>query len=195
MLKLSILDNVVYRVLSHLQDLGVHWVTRRQWAMAEGKGSGPARQLDLSSTYIVEDGYDLPTKFDEIWQCVEERVRLPGLAMSGTDSFRSANPSFPPSLPMCVSSTPPGQPGNAHTTRKMRPRLHHRNLSLSELTAYMCSAWKTTIAINVLIAIDFTLLELCGPSQSYHQMVRWLQDQYATRATWRSAPQPEGRVH
>jgi hypothetical protein len=106
MLKLSILDNVVYRVLSHLQDLGVHWVTRRQWAMAEGKGSGPARQLDLSSTYIVEDGYDLPTKFDEICQCVEERVRLPGLAMSGTDSFRSANPSFPPSLPKRLSSTP-----------------------------------------------------------------------------------------
>jgi hypothetical protein len=46
--------------------------------MAEGKGSGPARQLDLSSAYIVEDGYGLLMKFDEIWQCIEERVRLPG---------------------------------------------------------------------------------------------------------------------
>jgi hypothetical protein len=75
--------------------------------MAEGKGSGPARQLDLSSAYIVEDGYGLLMKFDEIWQCIEERVRLPGLAMSGTDNFRSANPSFPLLLPTRrVSSTP-----------------------------------------------------------------------------------------
>ncbi|KAF7675688.1 hypothetical protein GT037_006407 [Alternaria burnsii] len=74
--------------------------------MAEGKGSGPARQLNLSSTSVVEDEYDFPMDFGEIWQCVEERVRLPGLAMSGTDNFRPASPSFPPSLPRCVSSTP-----------------------------------------------------------------------------------------
>jgi hypothetical protein len=62
--------------------------------MAEGKGSGPARQLDPWSTYIVEDGYDLPMKFDEIWQCIEERVRLPGSAMSGTDNFVPLTPVF-----------------------------------------------------------------------------------------------------